>query len=152
MRDSFKFLDQITGTKAGHVTFVTTNWDAVPQKHQAKSEDRANELIDKDWWVFGIRGPNHCKHFKSGVSCDEDSDLDKERQRSLLVDQVLESFGGAGVNGLEMPFSEWTWGEQAKAVAQGTVLVVLSPLLVPALIVSKVFPNSDVSFGVEVSF
>jgi len=152
MRDSYEFLEKITDEKVNGVTFITTNWDGFPEKHRAKCENRANALIDKEWKSFRVREPDGCKYFISGVSCDEDSDSDKKKQRKLLVEQVLGSFGRSGVRSLEMPFWEWTKGEKAQAVFSVTCLVLTTPIWAPVLLIKEVVKNSEVSFGVEISF
>lgn len=136
MVDSLEFLEKILDKeRQSRITFITTKWDLVVNKQRTIREDRAEELKDKTWKKFKIGQPNGHWYFASGVDCDRDSEEDKRRQRDRLVNEVLSRYIGTKPQKLEMPFGEWTWGDQAVGVAKGLLIAVTSPLWLPSFII-----------------
>lgn len=152
MRDSVDFLTELV-TKTDmkrRITFITSNWDLVPTQpaKRAKFQARAQEFKTTEWRRFSIGQPDGATYFEYGCDTAEDDEDTQSAARLSVTNQMSAWYSGQQERGLNMPFAEWTLGEQALGVLKVTIGIVTLPISIPIFVLSEL----NWSIGFEVRF
>ena len=86
------------------------------------------------------------KYFRFGASCGDEEE-EKLVAREQVVTQLRDTYCGTNAYSLEMPFTEWTWGEQ---LLYGAV-VVTAPVWYPIKSVGEAIIEGRATFTADIN-
>ena len=116
------------------------------ETERGKFEVLEAELKSQTWKDFKLEDSTDHRYFQSGASYDTDTVDEKRQAKQNLVQHVLNQYRDRGPQFLAMPFSEFTFREQAETIGTVTVVLVTAPIWINIY----VFRHADISFSVMV--